>query len=73
MRFRYNPSHWRERAAQMRALAVDTQDREAAALMLKLAEDYDKLADRVRILAQDQLQSKKNYSGGDGQQKPRSR
>ena len=72
MPFRYNPSHWRERAAQMRALAVDTTDAEAAALMLKLAEDYDKLADRVRIRAQEQPQSKKNYSG-DGQQKPRTR
>jgi hypothetical protein len=71
MPFRYNPSHWRERAAQMRALAVDTKDGAAAALMLKLAEDYDKLADRVRIRAQEQPQSKKNYSG-DAQQKPRS-
>jgi hypothetical protein len=40
MPFRYNPNHWRERAAHMRALAVATQDGEAAALMLKLAEDY---------------------------------
>ena len=32
MPFRYNPSHWRERAAQMRALAVDTTDTEAAHL-----------------------------------------
>jgi hypothetical protein len=72
MPFRYNPSHWRERAAQMRALAVGTQDGEAAALMLKLAEDYDKLADRVRIRAQEQAQSKKN-NPGDGQKKPRSR
>jgi hypothetical protein len=59
MPFRYNPSHWRERAAQMRALAVDTTDTEAAALMLKLAEDYDKLADRAELRAQDQPQSEK--------------
>jgi hypothetical protein len=56
----------------MRALAVGTQDGEAAALMLKLAEDYDKLADRVRIRAQEQAESKKN-NPGDGQKKPRSR
>ena len=59
MPFRYNPSHWRERAVQMRALAVDTTDAEAAALMLKLADDYDKLADRAEIRAQDQPQSEK--------------
>jgi hypothetical protein len=51
MPYRDNPSHWRERAAQMRALAVGTQDGEAPALMLKLAEDYDKLADRAEIRA----------------------
>jgi hypothetical protein len=54
----------------MRALAVDTADAEAAAIMLKLAEDYDKLADRAEVRAQNQPQSKKNYSDN-GQQKPR--
>jgi hypothetical protein len=52
MPFRYKPNHWRERAAQMRALAGDTADAEAAAIMLKLAEDYDKLAGRAEIRAQ---------------------
>jgi hypothetical protein len=47
MPFRYDPNHWRERAAQMGALAVDTTDAEAAGLMFKLADDYDKLADRA--------------------------
>jgi hypothetical protein len=59
MPFRYNPSHWRERAAQMRALAVDTTDPEAAAIMRTLAEDYDKLADRAEIRAQEQPQPRK--------------
>jgi hypothetical protein len=63
MPFRYNPQHWRERAAQMRALAVGTADAEAAAIMLTLAEDYDKLADRAEVRAQNQPQS--------AQQKPR--
>jgi hypothetical protein len=58
MPFRYNPNHWRERAAQMRALAVVTADAEAAAIMLKLAEDYDRLADRAEIQLQDQPRSK---------------
>jgi hypothetical protein len=47
MPFRYDPNHWRERAAQMRALAAGTTDPEAAELMFKVAEDYDKLADRA--------------------------
>ena len=38
MPFRYNPSHWRERAAQMRALAVDTTDAKAAAIMAPAGE-----------------------------------
>jgi hypothetical protein len=32
--------------------------------MFKLAEDYDKLADRVRIRAQEQPQSKKDSANG---------
>jgi hypothetical protein len=63
MRFRYHPSHWRERAAQMRALALDTADAEAAAIMLKLAEDYDKLADRAELRAQDPPRSKRTAGG----------
>ena len=39
MPFRFEPNHWRERAAQMRALALDTQtpesDFELVDLMLK--------------------------------------
>jgi hypothetical protein len=33
----------------MRALAVVTADAEVSAIMLKLAEEYDKLADRAEI------------------------
>lgn len=50
----------------MRALALDTADAEAAAIMLKLAEDYDKLADRAEVRAQDQPRSKKR-NGSDQQ------
>ena len=39
--------HWRERAAQMRVLATTMKQIEAQAIMVRLAEDYDKLADRA--------------------------
>jgi hypothetical protein len=45
-----DPTHWRERAAQMRTLADMSKDEETKNLMLKLASDYDKLADRADAL-----------------------
>jgi len=39
--------HWRDRAAEMRVLSGEMKDFEARTLMLKLANDYDKLADRA--------------------------
>ena len=41
--------HWRDRAAEMRALSDTMTDAETVALMLRLADDYDKLADRAAI------------------------
>ena len=67
MPFRFNPNHWRQRAAQMRALALETADAEAAAIMLKLAEEYDKLADRAEIRARDQPRVSTRRTGGDQQ------
>jgi hypothetical protein len=42
-----DPRHWRDRAAQMRVMSDWMKDAETKATMLKLAEDYDKLAERV--------------------------
>jgi hypothetical protein len=42
-----DPKHWRDRAAAMRALAATMKDAETIAIMHRLADDYDKLADRA--------------------------
>ena len=39
--------HWRDRAAEMRVLACEMKDAQAQSMMGKLADDYDKLADRA--------------------------
>ena len=43
--------HWRDRAAEMRVLSSEMKDFEAQTLMLKLANDYDKIADRAEVRA----------------------
>ena len=42
-----NSQHWRDRAAEMRALSEATYEEETRAIMLRLAHDYDKLVDRA--------------------------
>jgi len=44
-----DPSHWRERAKQMRAMAEDVNDGEAKETMLRVAKEYDRLAERADI------------------------
>jgi hypothetical protein len=39
--------HWRDRAAEMRGLSEEMKDPKAKVLLLDLADDYDKLADRA--------------------------
>jgi hypothetical protein len=46
-----DPQHWRDRAAEMRALADCMSKPETTAVMARLAEDYDKLADRAEARA----------------------
>jgi len=42
-----DPGHWRKRAGEMRALAADVKEDDAKAIMVRLADDYDKLAARA--------------------------
>jgi hypothetical protein len=44
--------HWLDRAAELRALAEPMAEDGIRASMLKLANDYDKLADRAKRRAQ---------------------
>ena len=41
--------HWRDRATGMRVLSAMMEDVDAAAILLRLADDYDKLAERADI------------------------
>ena len=43
----YDAKRWRDRAAQMRVLSDELKDPRAQRMMLKLANDYNKLADRA--------------------------
>ena len=38
---------WRDRAAELRALADSYLDKKAAAILLRRADDYDKIAERA--------------------------
>ena len=46
-----NPKRWHDRAAEMRVLSETMNDVEARATMLRLADDYDKMADRAEARA----------------------
>ena len=41
------PTHWRIRAEKMRTLAEEADDSTVRAMMLRIAADYDRLAERA--------------------------
>jgi hypothetical protein len=42
-----DPTHWRDRARELRALAKDIEDQSAKETMLRIATEYDGLAERA--------------------------
>jgi hypothetical protein len=47
----HDPKHWYDRAEEMRALSEAMVNEDTKSRMLRLADDYDKLADRATIRA----------------------
>jgi hypothetical protein len=46
-----DPGHWFKRAAEARAMADQLSDLQAKAAMLRIAEDYERLAERAKARA----------------------
>jgi hypothetical protein len=44
MAWNYDPKHWCERAQEMRSIAAKLKDPQAKAKMLRVAADYEKIA-----------------------------
>jgi hypothetical protein len=44
---RYDPAYWRQRAEEIRATAQKLADADAKETLLKIADDYERLAERA--------------------------
>jgi len=52
-----DPEHWRERAEEARTLADQLSDPESKRTMLRIANDYERMAEHAKVRAIRQSQS----------------
>jgi hypothetical protein len=52
-----DPTHWLQRAAETRALAQSMTDPQSKEAMLRIAQDYEHLAERAKLRAKGASQS----------------
>ena len=53
-----DPKHWRDRAEEMRTLAEAMKDQISREMVLRIAQDYEKLAQRAAERSKGMSQSK---------------